>query len=695
MSIPRAIFLDEISKIKYRKPNTFVNNGNGLVASSKDLLINIRNLNGIGQDEEIYIAFYHYVFTPSTFWNAERSHYNCVIFLDDRICVRSIEETTGWDRSDDYVEDFYWDAIDEVDSVWQYTGDDPGNQIKVYSIRLFSTCGTNMFDIPLKYFGGFSDEKDSLFLKDLLNQILAKYKCLAEEEDNNIDYIIEQIKENLVNEQFETTLSLIRSNFDLDEIDPNTHLYYFLIYYIASSFKGLEKEKEALKIINERFIEQDESEGYQGWASSIINLRAELHGIMGNNYLSLQDYYKSYKIATNIEEKSTILQNVNTTYSKFKDTFSSLNYDERKTILIYDEIRPSSSKAFVILDKNNMPDNLNFPVNHPKMEELYIGHPYIDENYLPVAAYEASLFNDRFEEFSYFIQCLGAKSMTITVNKENEKTASRYRNASTDVSIEAGKSKIKNNLGISYEHGKDSKSTEDSSSSRTRKQVYNPVKKPYVPDNLLWYPHETSWFRLYQQRINGNILQHHDVMSSKTSHSINSSEKHDIKVALKTFFAEVKGNRDVLIESALDETETIEWEIFVEFESINNLNEVHTENVQSITPILSLLVKQQYEEEVRFMLEDDGIIDDKERRILDRLGDKLGISKQQALQIESEIISSGKFTKDEQEYLEEFVEMLNDGEITEKERRILDRFATRLDISAERIVQLELSVKDY
>ena len=199
---------------------------------------------------------------------------------------------------------------------------------------------------------------------------------------------------------------------------------------------------------------------------------------------------------------------------------------------------------------------------------------------------------------------------------------------------------------------------------------------------------------MYQQRVNGNILKHHDIISSKSSHSISSNEKSNLKVALKNFFAEININRDSLIESTINESESIEWEILVEFESIENLIEYHLENTKNyILESSSTSKEEQFKEEILFMLEDDGIIDDKERRILNRLGDKLGISLEKAKEIENKILSIGELNNNEKEYLEEFKEFLNDGEITEKERRILNRFATRLEITNERVIEIENSIK--
>lgn len=687
------IFFEEISKIKFKKPTTFINKGKGLEGISKDVLVNIRNLNGIGQNEEIFIAFYHYVFKPETFWAAERSIYNCVIFLEDKICVRYVEETKGWDRSEDVIVDYYWDNIEEAESITTSTKDDDGNKIKVHSIRLFSNCGTEMVNIPLQYFGGFSEENDSLFIKNLLNDILTKIKTISAEANKNFEGVTEEIRDKFHNEEFQTVLQIAKENFNLDEVvQTDSFLYYFLLFHIASSLKGLNRKKEALKILDERTLLGEESDVFKEWGPWIINLKAELNEDLGNYYASLQDYYTSFNRAKNVERKSLLKEKLNFTYSKYKETFSSLNYNERKMILICDEIKAAPSSTFVILDKNNLPDNLKFPFSHPKKEELYIGHPYLNDVYLPFVTYETSLFNDRFEEFSYFIQCLGAKSMTITVKKENEKIITDQKTSSTNGSVGLGKSVIKNTLGGSCDDELNSQKQDDLITSRTRKQIYSPIKKPYIPTNLLWYPHETSWFRLYQQRINGNILQHHDFMSSKSSHSISKNEKSDLKVALKTFFAEINVNRDAFVETSLNETETIEWEISVEFESIDNLKEIHVESSQNSYPALAPNNQQQYAEEIQFMLDDDGTIDEKERRILNRLSEKLGISKEQALKIESEIIAGGELNENEKEYIEEFQEFLNDGEITDKERRILNRFASRLEISSERITQLEMSV---
>ena len=86
------------------------------------------------------------------------------------------------------------------------------------------------------------------------------------------------------------------------------------------------------------------------------------------------------------------------------------------------------------------------------------------------------------------------------------------------------------------------------------------------------------------------------------------------------------------------------------------------------------------------VLEDDGEIDEKERRVLERLRKNLGLSEEEAKQIEEEIT---QLSQNEKEYLEEYQAIIADGEITERERRLLNRLSSSLGISEERIKELE------
>ena len=127
-------------------------------------------------------------------------------------------------------------------------------------------------------------------------------------------------------------------------------------------------------------------------------------------------------------------------------------------------------------------------------------------------------------------------------------------------------------------------------------------------------------------------------------------------------------------------------------EKINQLRGTISTSVQ--TQMLNSNIsedEQEYLEEVKMCLEEDNEISSRERRLLDRLRIKLNISEERAKELE-ESLKSPQLTEDEQEYLEEYKLCLEeDGGISSKERRLLDRLRDKLGISVERANELESS----
>lgn len=102
--------------------------------------------------------------------------------------------------------------------------------------------------------------------------------------------------------------------------------------------------------------------------------------------------------------------------------------------------------------------------------------------------------------------------------------------------------------------------------------------------------------------------------------------------------------------------------------------------------------ESEYIEELKACFE-DGIITDKERRLLDRLRKSLGISEARAAELEA-MCNPQSLSAEEQEYADEVKACLeDDGEITPKERRLLDRLAKSLGISQNRATEIEHIMK--
>ena len=115
--------------------------------------------------------------------------------------------------------------------------------------------------------------------------------------------------------------------------------------------------------------------------------------------------------------------------------------------------------------------------------------------------------------------------------------------------------------------------------------------------------------------------------------------------------------------------------------SINNAATISSDN------------EQQYLEEVKACYAEDGVISDRERRLLDRLRKSMGISEARAKEIEA-LANPNALSKNETEYMEELKACIeNDGVISDKERRLLNRLRIMLDITEERAAELEKMIK--
>jgi tetratricopeptide (TPR) repeat protein len=503
-----------------------------------------------------------------------------------------------------------------------------------------------------------------------------------------------------------------------DEFNRNVTRFYVYIHDILCDAFLLKKEygraiQELDNIINE--LIGDNPNLWKYYAK-----KAKLHLELGNVKKAINSYKIAHHVCNDNVEKIDLNKELQKLISEYNDKFIELPYQQRQWVVINDN-EAAISDTFVVFEKYNLPLTLNFPPRHPLTKEFYIGHPFVNSSYIPFSEYDESLFIDRYDEFKLFVQCLGAKSMTIEVIKGSESSLSivnnRSSNNSSSISGSAsvgygafggnlsGSSSNSSNSGHNSNRG----TQEDLQTSRATIQRFNPTKKPYLSSKLIWFNNEPTWQRLYEQRMAGSMLHHAETWSSKSNYSISEKEESNLKKAFKDFIsgdigvklfsakAEVNTDSnleiDELVEKTFNKSESIEWSIKIEFEPIENLlvNNIESEPIKTIADTSSTSNKdeEEYLEEIKFMLEDDGVIDDKERSILERFRARKGISKERAIELEKNLLSFGNLLEDEKEYLEEFQEIFNDGEITEKERRILSRMANRLGISETRVKELE------
>ena len=499
--------------------------------------------------------------------------------------------------------------------------------------------------------------------------------------------------------EYDKSLSFIEENKEiLSFVDYSYPYFYERIKVLI--LKG--KREEALFEFSRFQQIEEKSEGsQQKEVYNYYRLNIELLiNKMKDNYYEISLKYE--KLRDLMKEKSfdEILEferNKNKNYTNFVANFKELPLRERNIITFSDTDKLFKSEHITLLNINQQLPEVQFPMSHPKNNQTYIAHPYKTNSYLPIENYDYELLNDRLNEFFYFLQCLGATSITFETIEEESKEENNHSN--TKVEAEVGRKKIGAKGDVEYDSVMNSSLRNYLKMERT--QTFNPTKRPYIPNDLVWYPNEFTWQRLAQQRLNGNFLSHNEVLSSSQTQTLSSSEIVDVNAELKMLFTSVKAGVHYQGEKDIKQNKDFSCRISVEFKPMEDFPEevaviditpgIVVENV----PKLSLTTDDEarYLEEVRFMLEDDGQIDERERTILERFRTRYNITPERAKELEAQAITSAQLTPAEQEYLEEYKNSLQNGEISERERRLLNRLATALGIDEARVVALEARLK--
>lgn len=262
----------------------------------------------------------------------------------------------------------------------------------------------------------------------------------------------------------------------------------------------------------------------------------------------------------------------------------------------------------------------------------------------------------------------------------------------------SGKQNVKGNVDTWYDvsggHSKEYKyhMIEELSKSISLHQTFQPKVKPYVPEGLVWYENEPSWQRLVSQRINGGLSSHEERIETKKSQMLEGRELTELKAEVKSLIVDMGMDFDKTEELKFTQQVNAVLSIKVSFAPIQQLGESQQQliNQSSSNAFKLSSQEQEYLEEVKECLV-DGEIGSRERRLLEKLREKLGISSERAATLENSLMPS--LSDDEKEYLEEYKSIILDGEITQRERRLLDKLRNMLGISERRAIEIENIIK--
>lgn len=334
---------------------------------------------------------------------------------------------------------------------------------------------------------------------------------------------------------------------------------------------------------------------------------------------------------------------------------------------------------------SNIPSCIIFPTGHPVANELYIGHPYNPVVYVPYEDSEDVFFVDKINELCYLLQCLGAEEISITSIKG--KSVNELNNYETQI---GGQADIKAfSINGEWTNAGSVERNTSNNIQRTIVQRFDPLKKPFVPEKLIWYSEQTKWQRLVESRLNGNLLEYNEFISTSDTRFVSTSEREAIKANAKYLWSKIGCSIEDKTETQFRESVETQWKVEVKFRSMKQFD-IDTPSSTIIEKSISRKYtesEQEYLENIKEFYADDTEITPRERKMLDRIRQSLGISEERATELEASL--KPQLTEDEQEYLEMFWVYAERGELTEKERRRLDKFAAALGIDENRIKEIE------
>ena len=361
---------------------------------------------------------------------------------------------------------------------------------------------------------------------------------------------------------------------------------------------------------------------------------------------------------------------------EYRDSFLTLPYFERKLLYVVKDYTDLTATHFSIFQLDHRPE-ITFPVGHPIPNQLYVGHPYTPNVYMPFDTYELTLVEDRIREFCLLSQYLGATEITIEALNSSQSESSKAANSGISV---GGSYKIVSG-GASIKNQSSQKLLEAISKSISIHQEFTPYLPPSLPDGLVWYRSEPSWQRLYEQRMRGQDV-HEERIETRKSQVVRGSELQEIKADINNLVLSVHGEWSNSLEESLTQQENAVLSIKVKFAPLSQL----TGNQSQVSSMLSTSERDSLDE-VKAVLE-DGEIGPRERKSLERARVRLGISEARAAEIEASV-SAPKLADEEKDYLAEVKAILEDGEIGPRERKSLERTRNRLGISEERAKEIE------
>lgn len=284
-----------------------------------------------------------------------------------------------------------------------------------------------------------------------------------------------------------------------------------------------------------------------------------------------QKAYEHYnRLTCDVLEDDDFTENVD--YEQRKYIFIGRNEQQISGTFLIDDSKRLVDWIFT-LDK--LPSDIEFPLGRPQ-PGLYMAHPVKTEQYFPMKNAEETLFMEKVREFCWLVQCLGAKEVSF----HSIKGISVSEGYGSSMNIEANVEVKGVNLGGGYGNSSRYDESRGFHQQVERVQHFDPKKKAYCPDDLVWLDSDPAWKDLIKQRLNGNMLDYTYKISSSETCQMSTNEKDEVKANFEYMMVKVNGSYNSEKDTTFSSSKETEWSIHVEFAPLNELTEENTNTIK-------------------------------------------------------------------------------------------------------------------
>lgn len=399
----------------------------------------------------------------------------------------------------------------------------------------------------------------------LINNLLKFFNKIVElaapiEEEDPADAIINEIE---TNEDYPQEIIRIA----LDALDEYPSIIDYLKFEIGRNYYRLDDYQKAKRYL----LEADNgniSIHYQTWLDTILGDIFEESDFKQSRDRRLAASKGSSELEFDGEDLPATQLALNDLYETDARYFSSLNshqYADHKLIYPVNDLSQLSTLSqnqIMVVSLQTLRDaNLDFPMGHPVAKQLYVCHPFCQNKFIPYDNYELEFIEDRIREFCEIAQCLGASSIKIeAINEESKDNKSAVDGS---IGINGGNRAYSGNINV---HGKSSENIVDQlRNSMEFEQSFSTPVTPHIPEHTVWLAKEPSWQRLIQQRMQGNLSRHREVISTSKSRLIEGNALLELSGEIKSVYADMGLNFSVELSNRLQTTQNASLSITVEF----------------------------------------------------------------------------------------------------------------------------------